>query len=337
MKLTRTHALAAVAAAAVVVASGQFLQHDPRKAAPSASLQPLAPDGIVTVSADYDAPVRLSAGGTVPGAYSVVTPVVPRQPAPVAPLAAIDGAEEAADEAAATSGTVDEAAAPTGCPAPALALQPMPDAMIGVVVVAPCDGGARVALRGTGGGFDMRLPDSGVLSVVVPALARHSEMVVRLPGRKTLRAVVEVPGAEQVSRVALSTPDGRALSLNAYMRGEAPVSRTLPGWPNAGAAGYMTVLGDAALPGAQMLEVYTAPDKTPAPVRLEVQAELDGRSCGHDLAAEMIRGQRGAITDNAAITMSMPDCPPAGMAVSEGGLVLLPLAPLDVPHIAMAD
>lgn len=193
-----------------------------------------------------------------------------------------------------------------------LQLMPLPHAMIGVTLVAPCAPESRVVLKHAGLAVTGRASVNGVLIAELPALEPDARVEALLDGQ-TATARVAMPEVVRLERVAVQWLEDDAFQLNAFENGAAygapgHVSGATPHLPPAdgpATGGYLTRLGggDVALP--MRAEVYTYPPAGTAEVVIE--AEVTAATCGRELLGETIQSRNG-VAQVAELSLAMPDC-----------------------------
>jgi len=296
MRVSRTQIMIAAIALTVAGTSGYFLED-------GAPLQ--VPTRIVALSAALD-------GAAVPVDRGVppLPALAPRRLAADAPLPVLP-----------------ESAAPEGCAPAVLALSPLPGAMIGVAVEAPCRAGERVEIFHAGLGFAVRLSDQAAWQGSVPALAEDAAIALRFEAGDELLGRMRVPDLPGLVRVGVEWRGTAPLELHAYENGAAFGG---PGHVHAGApAGRMMVLGDDVLARPMRAQVYTAP--AGGEVALEIAAEIGPEGCGKPLEAQVFRAGNRAPTVLAAVSLALPGCDGAG------GYVVMPLPGIAAQRLALSN
>lgn len=219
-----------------------------------------------------------------------------------------------------------ESGAPAGCAPAMLTLSPLPGAMIGVAVEAPCRAGERLEIFHAGLGFAVRLSDQATWQGAVPALTEDAAIALRFEAGDELLGrmrMVDLP----LVRVGVEWRGTAPLELHAYENGAAFGA---PGHVHAGAPeGRLMLLGDASLARPMQAQVYTAP--AGGAVALEIATELGPGSCGKPLDAQVFRAEAGAPAVLTAITLALPDCDQVG------GYVVMPLPGIAARRLALAD
>ena len=220
-----------------------------------------------------------------------------------------------------------DSAAPAGCAPAMLTLSPLPDAMIGVAVEAPCRAGERLEIFHAGLGFAVRLSDQAGWQGAVPALTEDAAIALRFEAGDELLGRMRLADLPGLVRVGVEWRGTAPLELHAYENGAAFGA---PGHVHAGAPeGRLMVLGDAGLARPMQAQVYTAP--AGGAVALEIATEIGPESCGKPLEAQTFRAEAGVPAVLTAITLALPECDQLG------GYVVMPLPGLAAQRLALAD
>jgi hypothetical protein len=173
--------------------------------------------------------------------------------------------------------------------AASLDLSAMPDATIGVTLSAPCATSTRVVLRHEGLAVAFRTLPSGKLIATLPALSVNAQVSARLPGGAVVTGTITVPEAATVRRIAVQWQADDAFQLIA-------------------SNGSVTKLGDPGVNLPMRAVVFTQAPGIPAP---SFEAEVTAKTCGRDLAAEMMV-QDGQVVTFSDLTLAMPECDAVG-------------------------
>lgn len=193
-----------------------------------------------------------------------------------------------------------------------------PGALLDVALTAPCDGGVRVVLRHGGLAVTARLPETGYMSVILPALDGAGEVVAVLADGDRLTAAAPVD-LSAVERFAVQWSDADAFQLHVYEDGAAhgqpghvsaaDPGRALPLVPGRG--GYLLTLGDAGVDLPLMAEVYTFPADPSRRVAVTIEAAVTPTTCGRETLGETLHSRNGTATV-AEILLAMPGCDAVG-------------------------
>lgn len=220
-----------------------------------------------------------------------------------------------------------ESAAPAGCGPAMLTLSPLPGAMIGLVVEAPCRAGQRLEIYQAGLGVAVRLSAEARWQGAVPALTEDAAIALRFEAGDELLGRMRMADLSGLVRVGVVWHGTAPLELHAY---EGGAGFGAPGHVHAGApGGRLLVLGDASMPRPMQAQVYTAP--AGGEVALEIAAEVGPESCGKPLEAQVFRAEAGVPAVLTAITLALPGCD------ETGGYVVMPLPGIAAERLALAD
>ena len=207
-----------------------------------------------------------------------------------------------------------------------LVVTPAPGAMLETSVYAPCDGGAPVTLTHAGLSFDTFLGADGQLMAQVPALSVEGEVTIRFSDGREQGDMTEVTDLDSMTRVVLQWQAPALLVLHAYefgatYGGAGHVYAGAPRAPGQSDRGFLTVLGDPAIAGAHLAQVYSYP-RGEAPrsggVALEIEVPVTDATCNRSLTAHSIELHGTAPGQVREIRLDMPECD------GNGGFVVLP-------------
>ena len=357
MKRVRIVAIAAVALGAAVTAGTRFQQARElslERAAPGAvsvaaavatrapaadgasvtSLAALAPDAapLAAPVAAAEPVVATTEADAAPAASlmqaSVVPPVVAAVPeaTPVADAETLRMLAEARPEPAAPAPLDPELQAGLNACAVWLVVTPAAGAMLETSVYAPCDGDAVVSISHAGLTFDTRIGADGQMMLQVPALTEEATVTMTFADGRVESDTTPVSDLAALERVALQWQGPATLLLHAYefgaLYGEpGHIHVGAPQAPGVPGQGFLTVLGDPAIDGAHLAQVYSYPrGETPrnGQVTLEIEAPITEASCGQSLAAHTIELHGTVSAQVRQIRVDMPECD------GNGGYVVLP-------------
>lgn len=223
------------------------------------------------------------------------------------------------DIQAEVTGITSLAASTAGGCAATLALTAEANAMIGVVLTAPCNPGERVVLRHSGLNFTARTSADGVVAVTLPAFEVEAEVFVFDSQSELARASVTVAEAAEVRRFALGWMSEDVINLRVSERDMVFVS-------NGGtrdAKGYQKIMafGDGTVATPILAEVYSYPADAEAMVEIQVELSVTPGNCGRDIALDVLTARNGVI-ETSKVSVAVPPCDAAGDI-----LVLKNLAP----------
>ena len=244
--------------------------------------------------------VHLSAG-------SAAEPVI-IVPQTIRPLDFITAAStEAVLEQKATAPILAEA-----CPVD-LALDALPAAMIGIVVMAPCHAQERVVLRHAGLAVTAKLGADGSLNSALPALMTTARVEILFADGHTADGSLDVAEAATLRRFGVQWQGAEAFVVHGFENGAdfgqpghvSPVNLGSRG------GGSLTLLGDGTVKVPLLAQIYTFPAAPGQSAEVVIEAAVTEATCGYDLLAETIASNQDhvEITD---LTLAMPDCSGVG-------------------------
>lgn len=198
-----------------------------------------------------------------------------------------------------------------------------PAGMMAVQVTASCKPHARLTISHDALRFSAQTDANGMLRVDVPAFSATASLSAAFRDGTILSAIVRVPDATEYERVALQWHDQGVMQLHAHEFG-APNGARGHVWAKApgdvavainAKGGFLTLLGDAALPAASMAEVYSFPQfvaRDSGVVRVSVEAPVTPANCGRNVQAETLQPGVGGGMQSAALSLDMPGCDMVG-------------------------
>lgn len=284
----------------------------------------LMPKRIETLAADAEtakpstapalaAPRLPAAVATAPEAPAKLPePAAVVETAPVKPATVV----EAAPTKPAVVQPVEVAADP--CPV-TLDLNKSENAMITLMLTAPCHPAERVVLKHAGLAVSAQTLASGALVASLPALEQDATIVVLFKDGTAAEATLMVPEIATVRRFAVQYQADDAFQLHAFedeagYGGPGHVSGATPHLPAAGVpgkGGFLTLLGDSTTDLPLLAEVYTYPaDQTQKP-EVVVEAAVTETACGREILGETITSFGGTV-DIGDLTVAMPECDAVG-------------------------
>lgn len=189
-----------------------------------------------------------------------------------------------------------------------LGLLPLPNAMVGLSLLAPCHSGERVVLSHAGLAVTAKTSASGGLITQIPALTPVAEVRVVFASGQQASALVDLPDFGTIERFAVQWQDADAFQLHAFENG-AEFGEAGHRWSDspgkAGQNGYVTLLGDATTPLPLLAQIYTFSPSLDADV--VVEAEVTSTTCARALLGETLLSRRGKV-EVSDLTLEMPDC-----------------------------
>jgi hypothetical protein len=291
----------------VALAAGKFVQSgsDAGDAAQAKAEAAAEPRDIVTLSAGAmpsPAPIASPMAEPVPSPEPVaLTTPEAADPAPE-PLAQPDLPPPPATIAETTG------AAPS-CDTTLTAL-PAANAMIDIVLLAPCAFDATIVVQHAGLAISARTSESGTAFLSLPAMDPAGEVMLRLDDGTEL--VAEVPtDLTGLRRFAVQWQGDDRFQLHAF-ENDATYGAAGHIWAEtATETGRLLTLGDPSVAMPLMAEVYTFPPDPAQKVRLSVEAEVTGTTCARDILGETLAAEGGQVTVT-EVTLAMPGCDAVG-------------------------
>jgi len=194
-----------------------------------------------------------------------------------------------------------------------------PGALVELTVAAPCFANSHVTIRHAGLTFRDDLDADGNLRVDVPAMAQAATISVELRNGETHDVDVAVPELALFDRVALTWLAPGMLHIHAHEFGATDnsdghiwaESAATADTGALGRGGFMTLLGNAAVPGAQLAEVYSYPAGLVArdgSIGISVEATVDEASCGREVTGHAIEIQQGETIRDVSLQLHIPEC-----------------------------
>lgn len=206
---------------------------------------------------------------------------------------------------------------------PVLTLRPAKAAMVELSLSAPCYGAERVVIRHSGLAVTAHTDDQGAMTVELPALARDARFTVAFAGGISVGGTVEVPDLGEYDRMGVQwlAPDEfqmHAFEFGADYGEDGHVSASRPrnpAWAEAGAGGFLSILGDSTVASPLLAEVYTFPSthsRRQGEVRVHIEAPVTADNCGREMLGETLRLRQGAPLEVVDLTVTMPGCDSKG-------------------------
>ncbi|MEQ5869428.1 translocase [Sagittula sp. NFXS13] len=196
-------------------------------------------------------------------------------------------------------------------------------AMVDIELTAPCHPSERVTLHHHGMMFTEVTSAEGALSVSVPALSDTALIIASFATGDGATAMADVPALPFYDRVAVQWIGNTGLGLHAREFG---ADYFAPGHIHADAAGdlavtargeggFLTPLGNPAIPDPQLAEVYSFPKSVAArngDITLTVEAEISDANCDRTIEAQTLEIRDGAGLRTRNLTLDMPSCEATG-------------------------
>lgn len=196
-------------------------------------------------------------------------------------------------------------------------------AMVSLTLSAPCSPNERFTVHHNGMMFTAITDEEGLWSGPVPALTQNALFIVAFPNGEGGLVTVAVDDIGDYDRVVLQWRGRSGLQIHAYEFGAeigdqghiwGAVTGTQTG-ALAGEGGFITQLGDSASNDALMAEIYTFPTARAirsGEIKLRLETEVSGDTCGRDIEAQaIIRSTAGPLSARDLI-IAMPDCDAVG-------------------------
>lgn len=201
------------------------------------------------------------------------------------------------------------------CADAALSLIRAPFGLVDVRLAAPCHPNERVTLALGGLTVTYATNADGGLSVTVPALGQDMRISAGFAAGDGAEAVLTLPEATAITRVAVGWTGIAGFGLNAYEDGAAfggagHIRADAPGAPGAADRGYMMLLGDPGVLDPMLAQVYTAPSDG-GDARLEVEAQVTAATCGRPLSGTAVT-LAGGVHSVSGLSVAMPGCDATG-------------------------
>ena len=196
-------------------------------------------------------------------------------------------------------------------------------AMVNLTLSAPCLPDERVTVHHAGMLFTESTDGSGAFDITVPAMAEDATFVVAFTNGEGAVAQTTVEELGDFDRVALQWKGDTGFELHAREFG-ADYGSAGHVWSGdmrdmtfavTGQGGFLSLLGDAAVPDGLMAEVYTFPAKAAqnaGDVALSVETEVGDNNCGLEIEAQTLQTFSGKDITSRDLTLSVPDCDATG-------------------------
>lgn len=183
--------------------------------------------------------------------------------------------------------------------------------------------------------FTATLSDQGRYATYLPALAQEAQIRVHLDDGTALQRMLFVPEAAEHHRVVLHWAGDLGVGLHGYHHGAAygdsgHIHATKPFDPDLEGA-FLIRLGEGLSDTSQSAEIYSIPAAHRHDTRLELELRHDARSCGRDIALDVVQASGDGDITLKPLVVVMPDC------AEEDSLVVLPirLDPAMPLHLSM--
>ena len=312
-RVARTEVLPEPKAIETVAATD--VRPDPVLPKPAMTAQIVSDAAKPPIAEPAPAPIVLAATGATETTPDAV-PLPKLVPAPVVPLVAAPQIAFPAPQLA------------DGC-AIALDLMAEPNAMIGIMLQAPCHVNERVVVKHAGLAVSAMTTANGALFTAIPAFESAATIDVLFADGKTATAMVAMPDVAQLRRFGVQWQAEDAFQVHAFEYGAgygqaghvsgADPHRPVAGLPSSG--GFLTLLGDSTAKNPLLAEIYTFPADPNAKAEVVVESAVTEATCGRELLAETLNTVGGKVFV-AELTLAMPDCTAVGDYMVLKNLVL---------------
>ena len=199
-----------------------------------------------------------------------------------------------------------------------LGVTPLPGAMLGLSLTAPCHAGERVVLRHAGLAVTGKVDAAGGLQVSLPALDTAGAVAVEFADGTQAQGAARVPELIAMRRLGVQWQAGDDFALHgleggAELGAAGDISAENPGPQDGGLSGdgvgggWLVSLGDASVETPLLAQVYTYPAGDSVRTDVAILASVGPDTCGHDMLGQTLTSGAGAVsvTD---LTLSMPPC-----------------------------
>lgn len=316
----RRRILMAAGTATCALATGYLMQQDSPYRNPNIATKP------AIVSAEPMVPEQVIAAETVSEDIVLdnvqditLTSALPDMPAPRrlpdAPFESANPERNLLDGAVLPATPQDPEVPQLGCAVTATTTA-APMASVALSVDAPCYGNHRVSVHHSGLIFTEVTDEDGRLNVTIPALSENAVFVVAFGNSKGAVAMTQVPGLDQIDRVAVQWTDRAGLQIHAREFG-AGYGEDGHVWADATQAGQgtLTHLGRTDTFEPHLAEVYSFPRSNARQtgiVALSIETEVTTTNCGREISAQSLELRDGIPLRTRDLTLSIPGCDAAG-------------------------
>ncbi|MHC0052085.1 hypothetical protein [Actibacterium sp. D379-3] len=204
-----------------------------------------------------------------------------------------------------------------------LTATPAAGAMVHLSLSASCQPNTRVDIVQDRLRFAVRTSHTGTLTLDVPALSVAPVFMFEFADGTVLTTAASVPDARGYARMALQWQGDNAMQLHALEFGADYDDKGHvwngnprdPAYGDTARGGFLTRLGDPALPGARLAEIYSYPSaesREEGVVRISVEAEVTQANCEREIIAEVLQPGADGKMQSAEVSMAVPDCDALG-------------------------
>jgi hypothetical protein len=194
------------------------------------------------------------------------------------------------------------------------------DALIAVVIDAPCHPDTRLVISHNDLAFSAFTQHDGSYSAYIPALSTLAQIDVFLSDDVFLKTILDVPEAADHLRVAIQWNGQAPFALHAYHAGAGygdlgHVHAAKPFDPQQEDA-FLISLGENRGPDPMVAEIYSVPVSVSSQSRVEVELQFREADCGQDFSAFLSDTRNTKSATLKELTFAAPECPTdAGMLV----------------------
>jgi len=205
---------------------------------------------------------------------------------------------------------------------PLMRLDVEPDAMLRLLVSAPCNAGEAIEIAHDGLVYKLGIDNDGGVLSTIPALSTDASVTVSFTNGIALTETINVAEAANYRRVAVVGDTMLDLELHAYESGALFGSDGHLHIGNLGTAGIsegrMYVLGNTQVLGPMFAQVYSV-QASQFNVDLMVEAVISSDNCGLDRSAVALISDGNSVTQK-SFEIALPNCDAVGEFVIMPGL-----------------
>ncbi|WP_420568922.1 hypothetical protein [Thalassovita sp.] len=201
--------------------------------------------------------------------------------------------------------------------------EPTIAAMVNIEIRSACLPGTRVTLHHNGLMITEMTDDQGELFLTMPALSETSVFIADFGQDNSAITTVQVPSLRFYDRAVVQWQGVASLHLHALEFGAqfgedghiwdqhtGDLEKTIHG-----ESGFLSLIGDPALPEGMQAQVYTFPSGTTSRVgdiQLEIEAEVTDATCGREISAQSLQISEASVPRVQELQLTMPDCDAIG-------------------------
>ena len=196
---------------------------------------------------------------------------------------------------------------------------PIFGARVKLKLSAPCHPNVDVTIKHGGLRFKERLDANGAFELKIPAFAEFSRFDIELADGTTSSVGAYIAGLSAVERVGIAWVGENDTFLHALQNGAQAGGAGHIWRLNAGSfaksrmngGGYMVTLGDPAIEGAELAQVYTLPlrkQKRAQIVELQIETLRGDTTCGADMDLRMAHHRANSGAAQSGLLLTLPAC-----------------------------